>query len=314
VSGANGFVGLRLCQKLLEEGWYVRGAVRSSAAVAKLPKGTEAIQVDAIGPHTDWAGKLDGIDTVIHLAARAHVMKETTDDPLCEFRYVNTAGSENLALAAAEAGVRRFLYASSIKVNGENTVGDPFTEDDEPAPEDLYAVSKWEAEQALQRISSETGLEIVVVRPPLVYGPGVTGNFLRLMQWVDKGIPLPLRMVRNRRSLIGLDNLVDVLVKCIERPEASGQIFLVADGEELSTPELLRHVAKALGRRSRLFSFPPLLLRVGAKLLRMEDVTNRLCGSLVVDSSKVKKLLSWRPPVSVQYGLQQTALWYLSNH
>lgn len=292
----------------------MRGAVRSSAGAAKLPEGTEVIQVDAIGPHTDWSGKLDGIDTVIHLAGRVHVMKETTDDPLSAFRYVNTAGTEHLARTAAKTGVRRLLYVSTIKVNGGRTIGAPFTEEDEPAPEDPYAISKWEAEQALQRISAETGLQTVVVRPPLVYGPGVKGNFLRLMQWVDKGIPLPLSMVRNRRSLIALDNLVDVLVRCIESPQAAGQTFLVADGEDLSTPELIRSIAKALGRRARLFPFPSILLRLGTKLLMMEGVSNRLFGSLVVDSSKVKNLLSWGPPVSVHDGLQQTARWYLNNH
>jgi nucleoside-diphosphate-sugar epimerase len=314
ITGANGFIGKALCGGLVDKGWSIRGVIRSGKHVARLPAGINIVQIESIGPDTDWSQALENIETVVHLASRVHVLEETAADPLSEFRYVNTAGTEQLARAAAKAGVRRLLYVSTIKVNGERTIGAPFTEEDEPDPEDPYAISKWEAEKALQRISSETGLEIVVVRPPLVYGPGVKGNFLRLMQWVDKGIPLPLSMVRNRRSLIGLDNLVDVLVRCIERPEASGQTFLVADGEELSTPELLRHVAKALGRRSRLFSFPPLLLRVGAKLLRMEDVTNRLCGSLVVDSSKVKKLLNWRPPVSVQYGLQRTALWYLSNH
>jgi nucleoside-diphosphate-sugar epimerase len=240
-------------------------------------------------------------------------MDETAADPVSEFRYVNTSGSEHLARAAVKAGVRRFLYVSTVKVNGERTTDVPFTEDDEPAPEDPYAISKWEAEQALQRISSETGLEIVVVRPPLVYGPGVKGNFLRLMQWVDKGIPLPLSMVRNHRSLIGLDNLVDVLVRCIECPEASGQTFLVADGEDLSTPELLKHVAEALGRRARLFPFSSFLLRLGAKLMGVEGTWGRLFGSLVVDSTKVQRLLGWRPPVSVQDGLQQTARWYLSN-
>ena len=313
VSGANGFVGLRLCQKLLAEGWNVRGAVRSSAGAAKLPEGTEVIQVDAIGPHTDWSGKLDGIDTVIHLAARVHVMKETTDDPLSEFRYVNTAGTEHLARATAKAGVRRLIYISTIKVNGERTKEIPFTEADEPAPEDPYAISKWEAEQALQRISSETGLEIVIVRPPLVYGPGVKGNFLRLLKLVDRGIPLPFNMASNRRSLIALDNLVDLLVRCIQSPQAVSQIFLAADREDLSTPELIRSIAKALGRPNRMFPFPLILLRLGAKLVGMEDVSNRLFGSLTIDSSKVQKLLNWRPPLSVQDGLQQTARWYLSN-
>jgi nucleoside-diphosphate-sugar epimerase len=299
---------------LLAEGWHVGGTVRSSAGAAKLPKGTEAIQVDAIGPHTDWAGKLDGIDTVIHLAARVHVMKETTDDPLSEFRYVNTAGTEHLARAATKAGVRRLMYISTIKVNGERTIGAPFTEEDEPAPEDPYAISKWEAEQALQRSGSESGLEIVIVRPPLVYGPGVKGNFLRLLKLVDRGIPLPFNMASNRRSLIALDNLVDLLVRCIQSPQAVSQTFLAADGEDLSTPELIRSIAKALGRRARLFPFPPFLLRLGAKLLGVEEITSRLFGSLAIDSTKAKKLLNWRPPVSVQDGLQLTASWYLNSH
>jgi len=313
VTGANGFIGQWLCKRLLTEGWCVRGAVRSSAGAASLPDGAEAIEIEEIGPSTDWSNALQNMHSVVHLAARVHIMEEAAVDPLSEFRYVNTAGTEHLARAAAKADVRRLVYASSVKVNGERTMGVPFTEDDEPAPEDPYAISKWEAEQALQRISSESGLEIVVVRPPLVYGPGVKGNFLRLMQWVEKGIPFPLSMVCNRRSLIALDNLVDVLVSCVEHPQASGQTFLVADGEDLSTPELLRHVAEALGRRVRLFPVPPLLLQVGAKLLGMGGITNRLCGSLVVDSCKVKKLLNWRPLVSVEEGLQHTARWYLSE-
>jgi len=239
-------------------------------------------------------------------------MQEKAADLLSEFRYVNTAGTEHLARAAARAGIRRLVYASSIKVNGEQTTKVPFTEDDESAPGDPYAISKWEAEQALQRTSADSGLEIVVVRPPLVYGPGVKGNFLRLIHWVDKGIPLPLSKVRNRRSLIALDNLVDVLMRCIESPRAAGQTLLVADGEDLSTAELIRWLAEALGRRARLFPFPPSLLRLAAKLLGMEDVTSRLLGSLVVDTSKVKKLLNWDPPVSVRDGLQQTVRWYLS--
>ena len=313
VTGANGFVGQALCAGLVDKGWSIRGVIKSGKHGAKLPTGIDIVQTESIGPDTDWSQALENIETVVHLAARVHVMDETAADPLSEFRYVNTAGTEHLARTAAEVGVRRLVYVSSIKVNGERTLGAPFTEDDEPAPEDPYAVSKWEAEQALQGISSETGLDIVVVRPPLVYGPGVKGNFLRLMQWVNKGIPLPLSTVRNRRSLIALENLVDVLVRCVERPEASGQTFLVADGEDLSTPELIRSIGKALGRRAWLFPFPSLLLRLGTNLLGMEGVSNRLFGSLVVDSSKVKKLLNWGPPVSVHDGLQQTARWYLNN-
>jgi len=313
VTGANGFVGQALCAGLVDKGWSIRGVIRSGTHGARLPDGIDMVQIESICPDTNWSQALENMETVVHLAARVHVMEETAAKPLSEFRHVNTAGTEHLARTAAEAGVRRLVFVSSIKVNGERTMDAPFTEDDEPAPEDLYAVSKWEAEQALQQISAETGLQTVVVRSPLVYGPGVKGNFLRLMQWVDKGIPLPLSMVRNRRSLIALDNLIDVLVRCVESPQAAGQTFLVADGEGLSTPELIRGIGKALGRRARLFPFPSLLLRLGMKLLGMEGVSNRLFGSLVVDSSKVQRLLGWRPPVSVHDGLQKTARWYLSN-
>jgi nucleoside-diphosphate-sugar epimerase len=313
VTGANGFIGKALCAGLVDKGWSIRGVIRSGKHVAMLPAGIDIVQIESIGPNTDWSQALENIETVVHLAARVHVLEETAADPLSEFRHVNTAGTEHLARAAAKAGVSRLLYVSTIKVNGERTVGAPFTEDDEPAPEDPYAISKWEAEQALQRISSESRLEIVIVRPPLVYGPGVKGNFLRLLKLVDRGIPLPFNMVSNRRSLIALDNLVDLLVRCIQSPQAVRQTFLAADGEDLSTPELIRSIAKTLGRPNRLFPFPPILLRLGAKLLGMEDVSNRLFGSLVINSSKVKKLLNWRPPVSVQDGLQQTARWYLSN-
>jgi len=313
ITGANGFVGRTLCARLVDKGWSIKGVIRSGKHVARLPAGIDIVQIESIGPDTDWSQALENIETVVHLAARVHVSEETAADPLSEFRYVNTAGTEHLARASSEAGVRRFLYVSTIKVNGECTIDVPFTERDEPAPQDPYAISKWEAEQSLQRISSETGLEIVVVRPPLVYGPGVKGNFLRLLKLVDRGIPLPFNMASNRRSLIALDNLVDLLVLCIQSPQAVSQTFLAADGEDLSTPELIRSIAKALGRRARLFPFPPVLLCLGAKLLGVEEITSRLFGSLAIDSTKVKKLLNWDPPVSVRDGLQQTARWYLSN-
>lgn len=313
VTGANGFVGQRLCSRLLAEGYRVRGAVRSSAAAAQLPEGTEVTPIEAIGPHTNWSRALQGVESVVHLAARVHVMREEAADPLAEFRYVNAAGTEHLARAAAKAGVRRLLYASSIKVNGECTGSAPFTEDDEPAPRDPYAVSKWEAERALRRLGLETGLETVIVRPPLVYGPGVKGNFLRLIQWVDKGVPLPFSMVHNRRSLVALDNLVDVLTRCVESQQVAGEILLVSDGEDLTTAELVRRIAKALGRRAMLFPCHPLLLRFAAKLLGMEHVSDRLLGSLVVDAGKAQRLLGWRPVVSVRDCLQQTANWYRST-
>ena len=313
VTGASGFVGGKLCIGIVDRGWSVRGVIRSGKYRAVLPRGSDIVEIESVGPDVDWAQALDNIEVVVHLAARVHVMEEGAANPLSAFRYVNTAGTKHLARAAAKAGVRRLLYVSTIKVNGERTVGAPFTEDDEPAPEDPYAVSKWEAEQALRRISLETGLEIVIIRPPLIYGPGVKGNFLRLLQWVDKGVPLPLGMARNRRSLVALDNLVDVLVRCVESPQAAGETLLVADGENLSSAELVRRIAKALNRRVMLFPFPPLFLRLGAKLLGMEDVSDRLFHSLVVDCSKAKRLLDWTPPLSVHDGLQQTARWYLGQ-
>jgi nucleoside-diphosphate-sugar epimerase len=235
-------------------------------------------------------------------------MRELAGDPLAAFRAVNVAGTRRLAEQAAAMGVRRLVYVSSIKVNGEATKpGRPFSAAEAPAPLDAYGVSKWEAEQALWEVSRQTGLEVVVVRPPLVYGPMAKGNFARLLQCVRRGIPLPLGAVDNRRSLVGIDNLVDFLIRGAEHPAASGQTFLVSDGNDLSTPGLIRLMGRATGRPARLFNFPPGLLRTGARFAGLGAEFGRLIGFLQVDIAHSRRVLDWHPPVSVEEGLVRAA-------
>lgn len=293
VTGAGGFIGQELCRTLLNQGVRVRGVTRRENA---LPPGAEAAQVGEIGPETDWRAALAGVTGIIHLAARVHVMRETAADPATAFHRINTAGSERLAQQAAEAGVRRMVYVSSIKVNGERTTGTPFRPSDPAAPQDPYAISKWAAEQALHRIAAATALEIVILRPPLVYGPGVGGNFLRLMQLVRSGIPLPLGAVNNRRSLVYLGNLTDALTHCLHHPDAAGKTFLVSDGEDISTSELIRRLARQMGKPARLLPVPPALLRLAGTLLGKRNEIDRLLDDLQVDSSALRHELGWVPP------------------
>lgn len=313
VTGANGFVGRALVATLARNNISVSAAVRqnNSAGARNLAPDFPVYAIGDIGPKTDWASALRATQTVIHLAARVHIMDETASDPLTEFRRINTLGTERLALAAVRAGVRRLVYVSSIKVNGEVTVTEPFRETDVANPTDPYAISKWEAEQALGRIAAETGLELVIVRPPLIYGPGVSGNFRALLKWVDRGVPLPLAAIENRRSLVGLENFVDLLMTCATHPGAAGEIFLTSDGEDLSASELLRRVARALAKPARLFSFPAPLLHAAATFLGRRAQCERLCGSLLVDSRKSREVLGWTPPFSVDDGLRSTAVWFL---
>ncbi|MEO8332686.1 MAG: SDR family oxidoreductase [Gallionella sp.] len=311
VTGANGFVGRYLCEAMLRKGWQVRGAVRSSA---QLPEGAEVVPVGDIDGDTDWLNALHGVDVVIHLAARVHVMKDAAADPLAEFLKVNLHGTVNLAQQAARAGVKRFVYVSSIKVNGEETHGQrSYTEQDTPAPQDPYGISKWQAEQALQRIARDTGLEVVIVRPPLVYGPGVKGNFISLLAAIDKGVPLPLAGANNARSLVYVGNLVDALIACATHPAAAGQTYLVRDGEDVSTALLVRKIADALGRNSRSFYFPPALLRAAAAMLGRSAQIARLFGSLRVSDAKLRSELGWVPPYTLEQGLRATAEWYRSR-
>jgi len=259
----------------------------------------------------DWAGwhkALAGITTIVHLAARVHVMHDTAADPLTAFRVVNVEGTVNLARQAAAAGVKRFVFISSVKVNGEATLpGQPFTADDIPAPLDAYGVSKMEAEQGLRQIALQTGMEVVIIRPPLVYGPGVKANFASMMRWLRRGVPLPLGAIHNQRSLVALDNLVDLIITCLTHSAAANQTFLVSDGEDVSTTELLRRMGQAMGRPARLLPVPVSWLKLAAALVGKQDVAQRLCGNLQVDIEKTRRLLGWSPPLSLDEGLKKAA-------
>jgi nucleoside-diphosphate-sugar epimerase len=306
VTGANGFVGLSLCTELMRRGFQVRGAMRSHC---ELPSGAEATIVGAINDGANWADALHGVDVVIHLAARVHVMHDDAADPLAEFRKVNVAGTEHLARAAAASGVRRFVYVSSIKVNGEATSeGKKFSEADVPDPQDPYGISKMEAEQALHRVAAETGLEVVIVRPPLVYGANVKGNFAQMLKVLDRGVPLPFASVENQRSLIYVGNLVDALILCAMHPAAAGQTYLVSDGEDVSTPDLLRQLGDAIDHPARLFHCPRALLKLAGRLTGKADQAERLLGSLRVDSSKIRRELDWAPPCTLAQGLCKTTI------
>jgi len=294
---------------MLVRGWQVVAVVRSPCS---LPIGVEMATVGGIDGLSNWTDALCGAKVVVHLAARVHIMRDEAADPLTEFRRVNVEGTLNLARQAADAGVRRFIYLSSIKVNGEQTLCEQsFTVQDVPAPLDPYSISKHEAEESLRKLAQQTGMEVVIIRPPLVYGPGVKANFLAMMRWLHKGVPLPLGAIHNRRSLVALDNLVDLIITCLDHPAAANQTFLISDGEDLSTTELLRRMGLALGRPARLIPVPVSLLTSGAALLGRRDMAQRLCGSLQVDISKARALLGWKPPISVDEGLRRTAQGFL---
>lgn len=320
ITGANGFVGNALNNALLQRGHEVRKALRKAEGAGSVRQtgataNGDAVAVGEITGETDWSQALAGVDVVIHLAARVHVMRDTSSDPLAEFRRVNVAGTERLARSAAAMGVRRLVYVSSIKVNGEATHGGHrYTEADKPSPEDPYGVSKWEAEQALHQVARETGLEVVIVRPPLVYGPGVKGNFASMLRVISSGLPLPLASVRNQRSLVYVANLADALIACATHPGAGGQTYLVSDGQDISTPELLRALGAGMDRPARLLPFPQALLRGIAAVLGKGAQADRLLGSLQVDSGKIRTELNWTPPFSLPQGLQATAEQYRIKH
>lgn len=295
VTGANGFIGRALCAHLQQGGYQVVAAVRRPCGLVN------ELVVDE--DDAAWAQALPGCDVVVHLAGRAHVMHEEAVDPLPAFRAANVDASVRLALLAVRAGVRRFVFMSSIKVNGERTSLDcPFTPNDMPMPEDAYGVSKWEAEQALQSIAQTSQMELVVIRPPLVYGPGVKGNFSRLIQWVRAGVPMPLGAVHNKRSMVALDNLVAFTALCAnfaDSPKAARQVFLVSDGDDVSTTELLHRVARAYECKARLLSVPAGFLTTAARLMGRSAFAERLLGSLTLDTSKAHELLGWQPSVSM---------------
>ena len=304
ITGAAGFVGGAVSTEFIQRHYRVRGVVRNIFRSGSEPY--ELIEIKGIGLDTDWSYALDDVSFVVHLAARVHIMHDTATDPLTAFRAVNVEGTLNLARQAAAAGVKRFVFISSVKVNGERTSsGNAFAEADTPNPQDAYGLSKHEAEQGLRQLSADTGMEVVIIRPPLVYGPGVTANFAALMRAVQRGWPLPLGAVHNQRSLVALDNLVDFIVTCVTHPQAANQTFLVSDGQDLSTTELVRGMAQAAGVPARLLPVPVWALKAGASLLGKGDAVQRLCGNLQVDMSKARILLGWVPPVSVEEGLRR---------
>lgn len=320
ITGATGFIGTALIHRLRSENRYaVRAATRRE--IAELPPDIERSVLGDFGAGTDWRTSLQDTDVVVHLAARVHVSHDTAADPLLEFRRANVETTLKLARQAAEAGVRRFIFLSSVKVNGEGRcltalgrhigqrAGGPvppevYRETDPPAPEDAYGLSKYEAETGLRQVSAATKMELVIIRPPLAYGPRVRANFLLLMRAIARGIPLPLGAISNRRSLVGLDNLVDFILLCAEHPAAANETFLVSDGEDLSTPELIRRLARAMECSARLIPVPESVLMTGAMLLGKRAVARRLLGSLQVDISKARQRLGWVPPVSVDEGLR----------
>ena len=312
VTGANGFIGKSLCLELLRQGYSVRRAIRGRD---KRALNVETVSIGHINSTTTWTEALSGVDVIILLAARVHVMKEiSTDGGLAEFRKVNVEGTLNLARQAVELDIKRFIFISSIKVNGEETSsGAPYTAEDKPAPVDAYGVSKREAEDALRQLANETGIEVVIIRPPLIYGPGVKANFHSMMRYLDKSIPLPLGAIQNQRSLVALDNMIDLIITCTHHPAAINQTFLVSDGEDVSTPALLKLMAIALGKKAWLIPLPTVVIKQCACLIGKRAIAIRLCGSLQVDISKTRELLGWAPPVKINDALLKTAKFYKSG-
>ena len=310
VTGATGFIGKALCRRMLTEGWHVRATIRSFAKKDVLPKGVEIVEIGTIDSDTEWGATLDGIDAVIHLAARVHVMEDRDNDKLSLYRKLDVEGTKRLAQTALSKIVRRFVYISSIKVNGEGKLV-AYTENDKPLPVGPYGTSKFETERILKKLADKSNLEVVILRPPLVYGPEVKANFLKLIKLVHKRMPLPLATVKNLRSLIYIENFVDAIFTCTIHPNAAGKTFLVSDGQDMSTPDLIQNIASALGKPSRLLPFPPLLLHVLARLTGKSEIVRKLADSLIIDSSRIRAELNWVPPFSPETGIKETIEWYL---
>jgi nucleoside-diphosphate-sugar epimerase len=307
MTGATGFIGKEVCKVLGNRGIPFIAGVRQRTS-------NDQFEVGNLSGATDWKGALKGCDAVIHLAARVHVMKDKATDASDLYREVNVGATVNLARQAADSGTKRFIFVSSIKVNGESTTDIPFASGDRPAPTDPYGYSKLEAEQKLRELSRQTGMELVIVRPPLVYGPGVRANFLRLMQAVKLGLPLPFKNIQNRRSLVALDNIVDLLIRCASHPAASGHIFLVSDDYDLSTPYLVTLIAKSMNKQPFLLPMPAQFVSSCAKALGKQAVFNRMVGSLQVDITHTKKILGWTPLVSPDVAIQKTVSHFLQRH
>lgn len=314
VTGGSGFLGQALINQLVRlPGCTVVAPMRNLSA--RLAAGARSFALNNLDGANDWQVTLNDVDVVIHAAARVHVMNEVAVDPLAAFREVNVEATLNLARQAAEYGVKRFIFISSIKVNGEGTeAGAVYRADDTPAPIGPYAISKLEAEQGLMSLAANTGMEVVVIRPVLVYGPGVKANFLSMMRWLYRGVPLPFGAVNNLRSLVAIDNLVDLIVTCSDHPAAANQVFLASDGEDVSTTQLLRKLANALGKPARLLPIPTRIMSGVAAMIGKRAMADRIFGSLQVDISKNRKLLGWEPPVTLDKALGLTAQHFLDSH
>lgn len=311
VTGATGFIGSAMITRLLAEGKETRVTGRRVLVGEQLPWSAEVDYrvLDLARSDSEWTDAIDGADTLIHTMGLAHVVMPD----MHAFRAVNNYGTARLARLAAQTGVKRFVYLSSVKVNGERTEGMRFSTSSLPSPQDPYGISKWEAEQALARISTETGMETTIIRPPLVYGPGVKGNFRRLIDLIASGIPLPLAAVSNSRSLVSLANLISAVTLCATHKRAAGKTYLVSDGEDLSTPDLIGRLAASLGRVPRLWPCPPAMLRIAGAALGQNEAVSRLTDSLLVDSRLIREELGWTPPQSVNDGLAETSAWYLAQ-
>lgn len=309
VTGATGFVGSVLCDVLAQSGYVVRAAVRDSGRTPSCV--AECVVTGDLGEDARWHEALKGVDSVIHLAARAHILGDSNDNSAL-YRQANALNTLILARQAAAAGIRRFVFLSSVKVNGEATTERPFNASDHPHPRDAYGESKWEGERFALAVGEQSGMEVAIVRSPLIYGPGVKANFLRLMRWVDKEWLLPLGSARNKRSLVSVWNLCDLLLKMLTSPIVPGRVWMVSDGEDLSTPQLIRRIASAMDRRARLLPVPVQVLRLLGFALGYRAEVMRLCGSLEVDIKETREALGWSPPVPVNEALQRTVRWYLS--
>ncbi len=310
LTGPDGFVGRALTRELAKQGYRLRLACRTANVAT--PETGETICIGDIGPNTYWATAVVGCHAVVHLAARVHIMRDMSSDPPAEYRKTNVEGTRRLAQAASLAGVKRFIFLSSIKVNGEatNRTSGPFKDGDSPHPRDAYATSKWEAEQVLREIEQQTDMQVVIIRPPLIYGPGVKANFLELFQLIESGLPLPFGGIKNKRSFLGLTNLVDLICCCLEQEEAAGETFLASDCDDVSTPELGRRIAHALARPARLMPIPEWAMKLGGMITGKTDQVSRLCSSLQIDSSRLSRTLGWVPRCSMQEELARIASWY----
>lgn len=314
ITGSSGFVGQAVSNALSAYNIKVRALVRSVNPSGSTSSNFGVSCIKGSDAETSWLNQLMDIDCIIHCAAVTHVMVKTKAEALAIYRAINVESTRRLAEQAAQSGVKRLIFLSSVKVNGEQTSKERvFTYSDIAKPEDPYGISKWEAEQALLKVSAKTGLEVVIIRPPLVYGPSVKGNFLSILQWLARGIPLPLGAVHNQRSLVGINNLVDLIVTCIDHPAATHYPLLVSDGRDMSTTELLRKLGIALSKPARLLPLSASIVEVSARLIGKRAAATRLLGNLQVDISKTKDVLDWSPPVSVDEGLRETADWYLSQ-